>query len=179
MAETIYVPKVGETVRDRLTNKSGEVQQLDQNWAWLRPDGGGTEWTAYYSEIEPVKALDAATEPLAPVALARKRTQQVIAAQDPDPTSELRLPFHLPLVVRLFFSVALVNNAAKVSQSLVQDFYSDPPDDVRLLLLGSLFLAELHAMVAVLVEMAALNPRACFRSGSRSCDDHVPWLGEI
>lgn len=49
----IYRPKVGEVVKDR-AHKGAEGVYMDtmSGRAYLRPRGGGLEWTTYPSEIE-------------------------------------------------------------------------------------------------------------------------------
>ncbi len=51
--EALYSPRVGELVRDRRSGRVGEYQATIGEEVWVRPPGGGYEWTAFRSEIEP------------------------------------------------------------------------------------------------------------------------------
>ncbi|MFJ2780006.1 hypothetical protein [Kitasatospora sp. NPDC087315] len=54
----IYVPEVGETVKDIATGKTGVLTGTHNREAYLRPSGGGIEFSTMPWNIEPVEGVD-------------------------------------------------------------------------------------------------------------------------
>lgn len=50
----VYVPKVGELVKDAATGTTGIYTGTHGKEAYLRPSGGGVEWTTMPWDVEPV-----------------------------------------------------------------------------------------------------------------------------
>ncbi|MBG0855023.1 hypothetical protein I2W78_25055 [Streptomyces spinoverrucosus] len=69
---TAYEPRVGETVEDTGTRKTGKVMGFQGPYVQLRPIGGGLEWDAGPENLKPVPAGDALSEGVA-AANARSR----------------------------------------------------------------------------------------------------------
>jgi hypothetical protein len=52
------VPDVGSMVRDIARDRVGRVMAHLYGAIWLRPPGGGTEWTARPEDVTPVSASE-------------------------------------------------------------------------------------------------------------------------
>jgi hypothetical protein len=49
-----YRPREGETVRDSGRRLNGVYMDTQGGWVYLRPEGGGVEWTARPEHIAPL-----------------------------------------------------------------------------------------------------------------------------
>ncbi len=49
-----YVPREGETVRDSRRRLNGVCRYTQGGWVYLRPEGGGVEWTVRPEHIAPL-----------------------------------------------------------------------------------------------------------------------------
>ncbi|MFD7985031.1 hypothetical protein ACFV4M_16905 [Kitasatospora indigofera] len=54
-----YRPREGETVRDSRRRLTGVYMDTQGGWVYLRPEGGGVEWTARPEHIAPLVDLGA------------------------------------------------------------------------------------------------------------------------
>ncbi len=55
---TIYSPQPGDLVRDLATGQVGEYQATLDKEVFIRPPGGGCEWTTHPTKVEPVTPAD-------------------------------------------------------------------------------------------------------------------------
>ena len=49
-----YVPREGEAVRDSRRRLDGVCMDTQGGWVYLRPEGGGVEWTVRPEHIAPL-----------------------------------------------------------------------------------------------------------------------------
>ncbi|MFE2277821.1 hypothetical protein ACFXAE_11315 [Streptomyces sp. NPDC059454] len=61
---------VGELAHDVRQDRRGIVMDHQDGFVWLRPEGGGTEWTALPADVRPLHVLERA-EPLLRARIAR------------------------------------------------------------------------------------------------------------
>ncbi len=51
-------PQVGDLVWDAAANKLGKLMARSPSAVWLRPAGGGREWTARTQDVRPATAAE-------------------------------------------------------------------------------------------------------------------------
>lgn len=74
--EEAQVPEAGRLARDVLRNRVGVVMARTYGHVWLRPRGGGREWTVPAENVEPVERYAEAAATLhARVADANRRSR--------------------------------------------------------------------------------------------------------
>ncbi|WP_371479753.1 hypothetical protein [Kitasatospora sp. NBC_00315] len=62
-ADRPHRPRVGELVRDRRTGRDGVHMATEGGLLYLRPAGGGVEWTARPEDVGPVPEGEPGGEP--------------------------------------------------------------------------------------------------------------------
>ncbi|MEU5160485.1 hypothetical protein AB0G74_12860 [Streptomyces sp. NPDC020875] len=70
---TDWTPQIGGNARDTTRNKVGRVMDRTHGRYWLRPIGGGIEWTVPAADLCPVTTAELLAEA---VAEANKRSGQ-------------------------------------------------------------------------------------------------------
>jgi len=58
MTTSKVMTTVGNLVRDRVLDRVGVVMELHAGWVYLRPLGGGIEWTALPDQLENASRQD-------------------------------------------------------------------------------------------------------------------------
>ncbi|MER8013086.1 hypothetical protein ACIQ7S_09090 [Streptomyces griseoluteus] len=67
---------IGELAHDARLKRRGIVMDHQDGFVWLRPEGGGTEWTALPGDVQPLNARERAEDLLrARVANANARSR--------------------------------------------------------------------------------------------------------
>lgn len=55
---------VGELAHDVRQERRGIVMDHQDGFVWLRPESGGTEWTALPGDVQPLNVRERAEEPM-------------------------------------------------------------------------------------------------------------------
>ncbi|MET8113283.1 hypothetical protein [Streptomyces prasinus] len=55
---------VGELAHDLRQERRGIVMDHQDGFVWLRPENGGTEWTALPGDVQPLNVRERAEEPM-------------------------------------------------------------------------------------------------------------------